>query len=125
METETGKRSRASPPLTSPDINAGSDSNFVSTFHQQCLQTLQLIWDCQRNRPMGRSNRRLRESIARLMLWGSGWKDGQLDDCLKCSPRLRETLTELLSGLAKVLIRRMHPWNFCVLQFPNPYCSGE
>lgn len=86
-----------------PSLQA--EFGFASSFYQECQQLLSEIWETSRLQRTGASKRRLQESVARFVLWGSGWNDGRLDFCLDGSLELRNSVIELLSGLTKALLQ--------------------
>ncbi|ERF75962.1 hypothetical protein EPUS_01328 [Endocarpon pusillum Z07020] len=78
---------------------------FVTSFYQECCQSLAQIWDASQTQSTVVPKRQLQESITRFVLWGSGWSEGRLDFCLNGSVELRNNVIELLSGLAKALLQ--------------------
>ncbi|KAF7514087.1 hypothetical protein GJ744_004412 [Endocarpon pusillum] len=76
---------------------------FVTSFYQECRQTLAQIWDASQSQRTVVP--KLQESLTRFVLWGSGWSEGRLDFCLNGSVELRNNVIELLSGLAKALLQ--------------------
>lgn len=93
--------------LEKQDSAPRQELGFVSIFYQECQQLLSQVWKIFPGQQGLASKSQLRESLTRFMLWGAGWNDGRLDLCLGGSTELRVNVTELLSGLAKALIRCM------------------
>jgi len=82
-----------------------AELGFASSFYQECRQLLSQVWKTSRLQRTGPSKRQLQESVARFVLWGSGWSEGRLDVCLDGSIELRNNVIELLTGLTKALLQ--------------------
>jgi hypothetical protein len=100
--------------ILQPDLQNSTshyELGFVSSLYHECQQLLSKLWKRSRSkdsrlRHIGASMHQFQESNTRFVLWGSGWRGARLDFCVDASTQLRDNVTELLSGVAKALLRR-------------------
>jgi hypothetical protein len=79
-------------------------NGFVGSLYESCLQLFaSLVPLTTKLTPQSSVRVILKEELARLLSWGDGFTDGELDRTLEKNPELRSTSLEYLSGIGTTL----------------------
>jgi hypothetical protein len=91
---------------TSDGCKVNPDVGFASNLFEACLQFFKELSKCYRDSEHDRAHQnRLRDELAKLILWSDWFEDGKLEYCLQKSQELHDSVVETLHGIGQTLYK--------------------